>query len=525
MPRMFLSKSVVQNFYDFCNVMYSFISFGSPSLPSNPPTLFLLVILPIIASPLEDAENTHDVLKIIACLFVICLICGNFRHQHPVIRGTDSIVLPAMLEIRNTIENILLWPSLDGDEGDAAMGNSVVSCVISKLTNDKIELCSTKMGNEGCPYELSISFSFRMCMANVLISACQKMPNSGKKTFAWKVLPHLIQSMGSIFDVPTICEIGIIGFSTLNSTANIALRRPIFLYYTAYQLDTAWNALAGYWGRLKPAAAFLEINLVCRKQKMVIVLHGLPRITCFTCLPGSSAGSCLHLLPQGKPKLFKCTSRRKIGRALYLKCLKGHCGDSVLLLKWRGIKTGRCEGICCDCRLMAFSSEDQSGDFFRRFIDYAVVTFERLYITKHHAIICLTLITSFAAKKLSHPCFPHLQSSASVVVGQHGLSMTNRDLRNAGLSSETAEEADARTVSCSYFCSKNKDTSSFTSVEENADKIQVSVLLRGSVKSPKFAASIAEYFPGLKEAKLLVEDCKFSVILRRIFHWRRQFQI
>ncbi|KAH7854234.1 hypothetical protein Vadar_011560 [Vaccinium darrowii] len=83
------------------------------------------------------------------------------------------------------------WPR------DAAMGNSVVSCVINKLTNDKIELCSTKMGNEGCPYKLSISLSFRMCMANVLISACQKMPNSGKKTFARKVLPHLIQSMGS----------------------------------------------------------------------------------------------------------------------------------------------------------------------------------------------------------------------------------------------------------------------------------------------------------------------------------------
>lgn len=52
------------------------------------------------------------------------------------------------------------------------------------------------MGNEGCSYESSISLSFRMCMANVLISACQKMPNSGKKPFARKVLPHLIQSMG-----------------------------------------------------------------------------------------------------------------------------------------------------------------------------------------------------------------------------------------------------------------------------------------------------------------------------------------
>ncbi|KAH7858264.1 hypothetical protein Vadar_021831 [Vaccinium darrowii] len=75
-----------------------------------------------------------------------------------------------------------------------------------------------------------------------------------------------------------------------------------------------------------------------------------------------------------------------------------------------------------------------------------------------------------------------------------------------------AEEADARTVSCSYFCSKSKDTLSFTSVEENADKIQVSVLVNRSVKSPKSAAPIAEYFPALKEAKLLVVDYKLQVL-------------
>ncbi|KAH7854256.1 hypothetical protein Vadar_011775 [Vaccinium darrowii] len=79
-----------------------------------------LVLFPIIASQLEDAANTHDVLKIIACLFAICtsFVVISFRLVTGIqIRGTDSIVLPAMLEIRNTIKNILLWPPLDGDEG------------------------------------------------------------------------------------------------------------------------------------------------------------------------------------------------------------------------------------------------------------------------------------------------------------------------------------------------------------------------------------------------------------------------
>ncbi|KAI8562182.1 hypothetical protein RHMOL_Rhmol03G0014900 [Rhododendron molle] len=193
------------------------------------------VLLPIIASQLEDAANAREILKIKACLFALCT---SF-----VIRGRDSIAHPAMLEIRNTIETILLWPSLDGDEvskaqhgcidclalmictelqdpelfrdltikksslvrtpswsRDAAMRNSVLSCVINQLTNDKIQVSSAKRGNEGCSYESSMSLSFRMCMANVLISACQKMPNSGKKPFARKVLPHLIQSVEMIME-------------------------------------------------------------------------------------------------------------------------------------------------------------------------------------------------------------------------------------------------------------------------------------------------------------------------------------
>ncbi|KAH7858543.1 hypothetical protein Vadar_025140 [Vaccinium darrowii] len=79
---------------------------------------------------------------------------------------------------------------------------------------------------------------------------------------------------------------------------------------------------------------------------------------------------------------------------------------------------------------------------------------------------------------------------------------------NAGLSSETAEEDDVRTVSRSDLCSKNKDTSSFTSMEEIRSKL-ASYLIDQS--SPKSAAPIAEYFRALKEAKLLVEDYNLQV--------------
>ncbi|KAL6973113.1 hypothetical protein U1Q18_027291 [Sarracenia purpurea var. burkii] len=67
----------------------------------------------------------------------------------------------------------------------------------------------------------------------------------------------------------------------------------------------------------------------------------------------------------------------------------------------------------------------------------------------------------------------------------------HEDLRNASLSSETSEEDDAKT---------------------DADKIQVSVLLNKSERSPKSAAPIAEYLPALKEAKLLVVDHKLDVL-------------
>ncbi|KAH7854589.1 hypothetical protein Vadar_015669 [Vaccinium darrowii] len=261
------------------------------------------VLFPIIASQLEDAANAHDVLKIKACLFAICT---SF-----VIRGRDSIVLPAMLEIRNTIETILLWPSLDGDEvskaqhgcidclalmictelqdpelfrglttkkssvvrtpnwqRDAAMGNSVLSCVISKLTNDKIEISSAKMGNKGCSYESSISLSFRMCMANVLISACQKMPNSGKKPFARKVLPHLIQSMGMIMESDIRAAFVQVFFSAVYHLKSAVLP------YASELLKVSLKSLTDRSDKEKVAGAKLMASLMASEEAILESIAG-----------------------------------------------------------------------------------------------------------------------------------------------------------------------------------------------------------------------------------------------------------
>lgn len=188
------------------------------------------VLLPIVSSVLEHAAASHDVLKIKACLFSVCTSL--------VVRGVDSISHPAILKIRKMIETILLWPSLDGDEvskaqhgcidclalmicaklqvpasfkessknlgaarktsycGNAASGKCALSYVINLLINDENALVSASMtGSENSAFEAPTTLSFRVCMANVLISACQKISDSGKKPFAKKTVPRLLQAV------------------------------------------------------------------------------------------------------------------------------------------------------------------------------------------------------------------------------------------------------------------------------------------------------------------------------------------
>ncbi|CAK7342514.1 unnamed protein product [Dovyalis caffra] len=200
------------------------------------------VLLPIASSILEHAAVSRDLLRIKACLFSVCTSL--------VVRGLDSISHPAILKIRKMLETILLWPSLDGDEvskaqhgcidclalmicaklqapasvkessknlgtagktsycGNAASGNCVLSYVINLLINDENELVSASMlGRENSAFEAPTTHSFRVCMANILISACQKISDSGKKPFAQKTVPRLIQAVEGILhpDIRAAC--------------------------------------------------------------------------------------------------------------------------------------------------------------------------------------------------------------------------------------------------------------------------------------------------------------------------------
>ncbi|MCD7463445.1 hypothetical protein HAX54_050598 [Datura stramonium] len=177
---------------------------------------------------LKSATNAKDLLKIKACLFSICTSL--------LVNGTDAYAHPDMLRIRKEIETILFWPSVDGDDiskaqhgcidclalmlctelqaskavknsisrevcfeqsivssGDSVTKDSVCSYVIHHLVFD--EDISVKLGrNEVAKAHLS----FRLCMANVLISACQKVPRASKKTFVSKILPGVLHSVKEI---------------------------------------------------------------------------------------------------------------------------------------------------------------------------------------------------------------------------------------------------------------------------------------------------------------------------------------
>ncbi|KAK6945314.1 hypothetical protein RJ641_026416, partial [Dillenia turbinata] len=193
------------------------------------------VLFPSICSHLEHAVISQDILKIKACLFSICTSL--------VVRGMDSVSHPLLVKIRKLLENILLWPSLDGDEVskaqhgcidclalmictelyrmdsledfnfdkmtivggndhvDTATKMSVLDHVIHQLAQDDNILVSHLRFHHGnSPNDAPVPAPFRLCMANVLISACQKISDSGKKPFAWKMLPRLIHFLEATKD-------------------------------------------------------------------------------------------------------------------------------------------------------------------------------------------------------------------------------------------------------------------------------------------------------------------------------------
>ncbi|CAH9062850.1 unnamed protein product [Cuscuta europaea] len=177
------------------------------------------VLVPIITFELEKATNTKDLLKIKACLFAMCTSLT--------VRGMESYKHPDVLRIRKTVEVILLWPSMNENgvskvqhgcidclalmvctelqamktsekstSGDALTG-SVWNYIIQQLTCDNPDKLPLKLGTQE---KAMAHISFRLCMANVLISVCQKIPDSGKKALISKILPHIIRSVKVITD-------------------------------------------------------------------------------------------------------------------------------------------------------------------------------------------------------------------------------------------------------------------------------------------------------------------------------------
>ncbi|KAJ8769650.1 hypothetical protein K2173_005253 [Erythroxylum novogranatense] len=188
------------------------------------PQVLFSVVLPL----LEHAAASRDIQKIKSCLFSVCTSL--------LIRGKEAIAHPTIVEMRKTLKTILLWPSLDGDEvskaqhgcidclalmvcvelqdlgsykgylqkltagnsdsGNAKSGNYVLSYVIDQLLYDGDDVASESLvKSESCVLGVTVPISFRLCMANVLISACQKISDPGKKPLAKRTIPCLIQSI------------------------------------------------------------------------------------------------------------------------------------------------------------------------------------------------------------------------------------------------------------------------------------------------------------------------------------------
>uniref|UniRef100_A0A1D1ZF51 Peroxisomal membrane protein PEX21 n=1 Tax=Anthurium amnicola TaxID=1678845 RepID=A0A1D1ZF51_9ARAE len=208
------------------------------------------VLLPVVGYHLGCASECQDTLKLKACLFAVCTSL--------VARGRESGSHPSMSGIREAIDFVLSWPSVDADEvskaqhgcidclalmicaevqsseswvhssnnttlreprdhaGPGAITSSVLACVIQRLTCDEKGIAlaepdtcarqnvSPLQQKLPLPNKLTSNASspptFRLCMANVLISACQKVASSGRYVLAIRTLPALIFSIETIVD-------------------------------------------------------------------------------------------------------------------------------------------------------------------------------------------------------------------------------------------------------------------------------------------------------------------------------------
>ncbi|KAF2293237.1 hypothetical protein GH714_040593 [Hevea brasiliensis] len=143
-------------------------------------------------------------------------------------------------------------------------------------------------------------------------------------------------------------------------------------------------------------------------------------------------------------------------------------------------------------------------------LDHGVLDVERMYLRATEAAVA-QLKDSHVVFKLER--LSKGSSNATQPIILHGRELDfSTDLLDIKLVDvEASQDSDPKTLTCRNFCLKSKSSPTVISVE-NADTIQVSVLLNRSEKSQKSMAPVAEYFPALEEARLLVVDFELDVL-------------
>eukprot|EP00249_Psilotum_nudum_P023153 c28762_g1_i1 orf=79-3576(+) len=181
------------------------------------------VMLPIITMQLEGAVKKRDTLRLKACLFAICTSLWLWR--------AESLYHSAMACVQSLLIQILLWPCSAADEetakaqhgcidcfammicveisssttGNSQMGKKsgpiilfVIRCVTGQqsdlqLNGEKGENLLDEMFRDGAGHVRGTHESFRLCMANVLISVNQKISTRERPSYASQTIPPIIK--------------------------------------------------------------------------------------------------------------------------------------------------------------------------------------------------------------------------------------------------------------------------------------------------------------------------------------------
>ncbi|XP_022967683.1 uncharacterized protein LOC111467138 [Cucurbita maxima] len=260
------------------------------------------VLYPYVSLVLEDAVGSHNIPGIKACLFSMCTSLA--------VRGEHMSSHFDIFEIVKTLEVVLSWPSQDGDEvsksqhgcidcmalmicaelqapntcstsnlekidldkkkGHASVKGSILGYVIHQLIDGRKELVSTyDLDQKYNTADNSTPVSFRLCMANVLISACQKLSDLRKKRFARKVLPRLVsfaKVTSTQVDIRAAC-IGVI-FSAVYHL------KSAILPYANDIFRVSVNALKSGQEKERIAGAKLMVSLMSSEDPILDCISG-----------------------------------------------------------------------------------------------------------------------------------------------------------------------------------------------------------------------------------------------------------